>query len=73
MLDARDFKAQDLRGLSPEALAAIAVAVAEKTLAHIGKQRKRIDSQAQAITWRDAKIETITFQLARIKAWTFGA
>ena len=69
MLDVRDFKAQDLRGLSPEALAA----VAEKMLAHIAEQSKRIDSQAQAIKWRDAKIESITFQLARFKAWKFGA
>ena len=76
MLDVRDFKAQDLRGLSPDAL----VAVAEQMLAHIGEQSKhigeqskRIDSQAQAIKWRDAKIESITFQLARFKAWKFGA
>jgi transposase len=76
MLDVRNFKAQDLRGLSPEDL----VAVAEKMLAHIGEQSrhigeqsKRIDSQAQAIKWRDAKIESITFQLARFKAWKFGA
>ena len=69
MLDVRHFKAQDLRGLSSEDLAA----VAEKMLAHIGEQSKRIDSQAQAIKWRDAKIESITFQLARLKAWKFGA
>jgi transposase len=76
MLDVRHFKAQDLRGLSPEELAA----AAEKMLAHIaeqsrhiGEQSKRIDSQAQAIKWRDAKIESITFQLARFKAWKFGA
>ena len=76
MLDVRDFKAQDLRGLSPDALAVLA----EQMLAHIGEQSKhigeqskRIDSQAQAIKWRDAKIESITFQLARLKAWKFGA
>ena len=70
MLDVRDFKAQDLHGLSPDALAA----AAEQMLAHIGEQSrhiseqsKRIDSQAQAIKWRDAKIESITFQLARFK------
>ncbi len=40
---------------------------------HIGEQAKRIDSQAQAIKWRDAKIQSITFQLARLKAWKFGA
>ena len=71
MLDVRHFKAQDLCGLSPEDLAA----VAEQMLAHIGEQSKhigeqskRIDSQAQAIKWRDAKIESITFELARLKA-----
>ena len=76
MLDARHFTAQDLRGLSPDALAA----AAEKMLAHIseqskhiGEQTKRIESQAQAIKWRDAKIESITSQLARLKAWKFGA
>ena len=76
MLDVRALKAQDIRGLSPDALAALA----EQMLAHIGEQSKhigeqgkRIDSQAQAIKWRDAKIESITFQLARFKAWKFGA
>ena len=39
----------------------------------IGEQTKRIESQAQAIKWRDAKIQSITFQLARFKAWKFGA
>ena len=56
MLDVRHFKAQDLCGLSPEDLAV----VAEQTLAHIAEQRKRVDSQAQAIKWRDAKTEGIT-------------
>ena len=76
MLDVRDLQACDLRGLSPGALAA----VAERMLDHIGWQSKLCDqqsqliaSQAQAIQWRDAKIERITFELARLKAWKFGA
>ena len=83
MLDVRALKAQDLHGLSPDALAAAAeqmlqrIAEQSKQLderdKHIGEQSKRIDSQAQAIKWRDAKIESITFQLARFKAWKFGA
>ena len=40
---------------------------------HIGEQIKRIDSQAQAIKWRDVKTRSITFQLARFKTWKFGA
>ena len=37
MLDVRDFKAQDLHGLSPDALAA----AAEKMLAHISEQDRK--------------------------------
>ena len=83
MLDMCNFKAQDLRGLSPGALAALAeqmlAHIAEQSKhiderdRHIGEQSKRIDAQAQAIKWRDVKIEQITFQLARFKAWKFGA
>jgi hypothetical protein len=42
-------------------------------LAHIGEQSRHIDTQAKAIKWRDAKIDSITFQLARLKARKFGA
>ena len=76
MLDTPLLKAEDLKGLS----AADLTALATQMLAHIGEQSRhilaqdqRIDSQAQAIKWRDAKIESITFQLARLKAWRFGA
>ena len=76
MLDTQLPKAEDLTGLSPAELTALAV----QMLAHIGEQSKHIDaldkrvnSQAQGIKWRDAKIESITFQLAKLKAWRFGA
>ena len=69
MLDVHAMKAADFQAASPAELAALAT----KVLAHIAEQDKRIDSQAQAIKWRDAKIESITFQLARLKAWKFGA
>jgi transposase len=76
MLDTQRLKAEDLKGLSPAEMTALAV----QMLAHIGEQTKhidaldkRIDSQAQGIKWRDAKIESITFQLAKLKAWRFGA
>ena len=58
MLDVRDFKAQDLRGLSPDALAAAAEQMLQRIAEqgkllderdkHIGEQSKRIDAQAQA-------------------------
>jgi hypothetical protein len=69
MLDMRTLQAQNLRGLSPDALAA----AAQQMLQHIAEQSKCIQSQAQAIKFKDAKIESITFELARLKAWKFGA
>ena len=45
MLDVRHFKAQDLRGLSPDALAA----AAEQMLAHIGEQSKHIGGERLAV------------------------
>ena len=76
MLDMRSLQAQDLQGLSPQELAAAAeqmlAHIAEQSR-HIGEQSKRIDAQAQDIKWRDAKIQSITFQLARLRAWKFGA
>jgi transposase len=69
MLDVQALQAQDLKGLSPSALAEVAA----KMLAHIAEQSQRIDHQARAIKFKDAKIERITFELARLKAWRFGA
>ena len=76
MLDMHAIKPQDLNALSGAELAVIAthmLAHISEQSRHIGEQDKRIDSQARAIKWRDAKIESITFQLARLKAWKFGA
>lgn len=76
MLDVHAIKPQDLAALSAAELAGLAtqmLAHISQQSRHIGEQDKRIDSQAQAIKWRDAKIESITFQLARLKAWKFGA
>ena len=76
MLDIAAFKAQDLEDLSPTELADAAkqmLAHIDEQSKHIGEQGKRLDSQAQAIKWRDAKIQSITFELARLKAWRFGA
>ena len=42
-LDARHFKAQDLRGLSPDALAA----AAEQMLQRIAEQSKQLDERAR--------------------------
>src|SRR5450631_4728490 len=83
MLDVHAIKNKDLSGLSSVDFAKLAaqmlthIAKQDSHIAeqdsHIGEQRKQLDSAAQAIKWRDAKIEKITFELARLKAWRFGA
>ena len=60
---------QDFVGLSPAAAAELAARV----LAHISEQSRQIESQAQAIEFRDAKIASITFELRRLKARQFAA
>ena len=69
MLDVRTLKAQDIRGLAPEAL----VAAAEQMLQRISAQSQQLAVQAQAIKFKDTKLEKITFELARLKASRFGA
>lgn len=46
----------------------------------IAQLQQQVSSQAQAlarkdaeITWRDAKLEKVSFELARLKRWKFGA
>ncbi len=69
MLNVHEFKAQDLQRLSFGALAEVAAQMLE----HIARQSQQIDSQTQAIKFRDVKIERITHELARLKAWRFAA
>lgn len=58
----------DLTQITPEVAALIA------------QLQQQVSSQAQAlarkdaeITWRDAKLEKVSFELARLKRWKFGA
>jgi transposase len=69
MLRVDQLSAQDFVGLSPGAAAQLAARV----LAHVGEQSRQIESQAQAIEFRDAKIASITFELRRLKARQFAA
>ncbi len=76
MLDMRDLKAQDLQGLTPETVTALAAQMLE----HIEQQtrelevkQKLIERKDRDIAWRDAKLEKITFELTRLKRWKYGA
>ena len=69
MLSVHELSPQDFVGLSPAAAAELAARV----LAHLGEQSRQIESQAQAIQFKDAKIQSIMFELRRLKAWRFDA
>jgi transposase len=69
MLNVHELSPQDFVGLSPAAAAEFAA----KVLQHIGQQSLQIESQAQAIQFKDAKIQSIMFELRRLKAWRFDA
>jgi len=58
---ARDLDPVDLKGL-PAGAAAL-----------IERLQRQVERQSREIAWRDAKLEKITFELARLKRWKFGA
>lgn len=62
MQDLHSLTETDLQGLPPEAVAALAQ-----------QMLQRLRGQDNELKFKDAKIEKITFQLARLKAWKFGA
>jgi transposase len=76
MLDMNVLKAEDLKGLSQSAVAELAAAMLAQLAAkteQLDEAAKQIAERDKAIKFKDAKIERITFELARLKAWKFGA
>jgi len=69
MLDVRSLKAEDLKGLSPSAITEVSV----RMLEHMAAQARTIEQHEKTIKFKDAKLEKVTFELARLKAWKFGA
>ena len=76
MLNVHELKPQDFVGLSPGAAAELAAKVLQhigQQSRHIAQQGQQIESQAKAIEFKDAKIQSIMFELRRLKAWRFDA
>lgn len=76
MLDVNALKATDLQGLSQGAVTEIATALLAQMQAQqaaIAAKDEYIARRDREIKFKDAKIERITFELARLKAWKFGA
>ncbi len=76
MLDVNTLKAEDLKGLGKGAVTEIAAALLAQLAsqqAAITAKDEHIARREREIKFKDAKIERITFELARLKAWKFGA
>jgi transposase len=76
MLGVRDLKAQDLHGLAPEAVTALAAQMLEhieRQASELERRQQLIERKDRDIAWRDAKLEKVNFELARLKRWKFGA
>ncbi|MBT2304785.1 hypothetical protein J7E70_30670 [Variovorax paradoxus] len=72
MPDLRELKDEDLQGLTPEAVTALAQQMLQRVREHdldLEQRDQRIERQAQEIRLKDAKLEKLTFELARHKAW----
>ena len=76
MVDLNSLRPEDLKALGPDAI----TEVATRMLAQLAAQARQIEQQQALverrdaeIKFKDAKIERITFELARHKAWKFGA
>jgi len=76
MLDANTLTAKDLEGLSKGVVTELAATLLAQLSAHraaIEVKDAHIARRDREIKFKDAKIERITFELARLKAWKFGA
>lgn len=85
MLGTHNLPPLNLQAPPPEAAARIArwqhverqLALRDQALverdSELGQVRDLLQRKERDIAWRDAKIEKITFELARIKRWKFGA
>src|SRR6478736_1048765 len=83
MLDVSEIVDANLAGLSPQALATLAQQMQRHLKSqqqHLQQRDEHIASQARAIARKDAelqfktaKLEKVNFELARLKAWKFGA
>jgi transposase len=76
MRELHDLKAEDLQGLAPEAVTALATKMLARLREqdqHIEQREERIERLTRDNQLKQTRIEKLTFELARHKAWRFGA
>lgn len=76
MVDLKTLDTKTLQAMDPAAMAEVAARMLAE-LAAQARQLQRHEELAQRhereIKFKDAKLEKVTFELARLKAWKFGA
>jgi len=73
MLDVHQLKAEDLQGLDAESATKIAALMLQRIEAMSAEHARLLAERDQAIKFKDAKLQKVTFELARLKAWKFAA
>lgn len=73
MLDVRHLKAEDLQGLDAEAAARIAVLLLDRVAAIDAEHGRQLSERDAEIKVSAAKLQKLTFELARLKRLKFGA
>jgi transposase len=63
----------DVAQLSPDLPPDLPADLPPAATALIARLQQQVQSQAREIAWRDAKLEKVNFELARLKRWKFGA
>jgi transposase len=72
MLDVRHLKAENLQGLDAAAASRIAALLLERVAAIDAEHAKQITARDEQIKFKDAKLQKLTFELARLKRLKFG-
>lgn len=73
MLDVHQLKPEDLRGLDAETASTIAALLLDRVGTMSAEHAKQIAERDQQIKYKDTKLQKVTFELARLRAWKFGA
>ena len=72
MLDARHLKAEDLQGLDAAAAGRIATLLLERVATIEAEHCKQITERDEQLKFKDAKLQKLTYELARLKRLKFG-
>lgn len=73
MLDVNTLNAEDLKGLSKSAVIELAMRLLQAKDDELAAKGEALAHRDREIKFKEARIERLTFELARLKAWRYGA